>query len=120
VTALKAAATAAAGSSIVVQDTTTNKAPVPAGASTTNFYLSTDAKFDNPGDTFLGSRAIPALTAKDSSSDSDINSGSATVMIPLATTQGAYFVLAVANGDGAVSESNDENNLRSRKITITP
>jgi uncharacterized repeat protein (TIGR01451 family) len=119
VTALKAPATAAAGSSILVQDTTNNKAPVPAGASTTKFYLSADALFDGgdvPLDPLVLGRAVPALAAKAKST------GSTTVTIPLATAPGVYFVLAVADGDGAVSETTEGegNNVRSRKITITP
>jgi subtilase family serine protease len=117
VTALKAPATVAAGSSILVQDTTNNKAPVPAGATTTRFYLSADALFDG-GDVPLGplvlGRAVPALAAKTKSA------GSTTVTIPLVTAPGVYFVLAVADGDGAVTETNEGNNARSRKITITP
>jgi subtilase family serine protease len=121
VTALKAPASAAAGSSIVVQDTTSNKAPVPAGGpgpgptvAVTRFYLSTDSAFDG-SDAILGSRdiALP-LAAKAKSA------ASTTVTIPPATVPGVYFVLAVADGDGAVLEINETNNLRSRKITITP
>ena len=117
VTALKAPATAAAGSSILVQDTTNNKAPVPAGVSTTRFYLSADALFDGgdvPLDPLVLGRAVPALAAKAKSA------GATTVTIPPATVPGVHFVLAVADGDGAVLETNEGNNVRSRKITITP
>jgi hypothetical protein len=116
VTALKAPTTAAPGASIVVEDTTSNKAPVPAGASTTRFYLSTDTLLDG-GDTLLvNSRAIGALNAKEKSP------GSTMVTIPLATVPGTYFVLAVADADGVgvVVETNEANNVRARKITITP
>jgi len=117
VTALKAPGTAARGSSILVQDTTSNKAPVPAGASTTRFYLSADALID-PGDVPLDplvlGRAVPALAAKAKST------ASTPVTIPLATAPGVYFVLAVADGAGTVAEVNEANNVRSRKITITP
>ncbi|MBF8253699.1 MAG: AphP [Deltaproteobacteria bacterium] len=104
-------------SRILVQDTTSNKAPVPAGPSTTRFYLSADALFDGgdvPLDPVVLGRAVPALAAKAKSA------ASTTVTIPLATIPGVYFVLAVADGDGAVLEINEANNLRSRKITITP
>jgi subtilase family serine protease len=117
VTALKTPATAAAGSSILVQDTTNNKAPVPAGASTTRFYLSADALFDigdAPLDPLVPGRSVPPLAAKAKSA------ASTTVTIPLATAPGVYFVLAVADGDGAVTETNEGNNARARKITITP
>ncbi|MDZ4347075.1 MAG: CARDB domain-containing protein, partial [Candidatus Binatia bacterium] len=114
VSSLKSPSSAAAGSTIVVQDTTSNKAPVPAGISTTIFYLSTDALLDS-GDTLLvSSRAVPALAAKAKST------GSTTVTIPPTTTPGVYFLLAKADADEVVSEINDDNNVRSRKITITP
>jgi len=117
VSALKAPGTAAAGSSILVQDTTNNKAPVSAGATTTRFYLSADVLFDGgdvPLDPLVLGRAVPALAAKAKSA------GTTMVTIPLATAPGVYFVLAVADGDVAVTETNETNNLRSRKITITP
>jgi hypothetical protein len=119
VTALKAPGTAAAGSSIFIEDTTKNTEKVAAVSSgppvaVTRFYLSTDSAVDG-GDAILGSRdiALP-LAAKTKSA------GSTTVTIPLVTAPGVYFVLAVADGDGAVTETNEGNNARSRKITITP
>jgi len=111
---LQAVAAAIPGSDIAIDDTTTNNGKVGAGASVTRFYLSTDAKFDGGTDTFLSSRPIGPLAGEASSS------GSTTVTIPLATAPGIYFVFAVADGDGAVSEINEPNNLRARKITITP
>ena len=68
-------------------------------------------------DTFLGSRNVDLPLAANGKS-----SGSTTVTIPLATVPGTYFVLAVADADGVgvVEETNEANNLRSRKITITP
>jgi uncharacterized repeat protein (TIGR01451 family) len=119
VTALKAPNTAAVGGSIVVEDTTSNKAPVDAGSSTTKFYLSADALFDGgdvPLDPLVLGRSVPALAAKAKST------GTTTVTIPLATVPGTYFVLAVADADGVgvVAEINEANNVRSRKITITP
>ena len=104
---------AAAGAGVVVSDTTSNKARVGAAASTTQFYLSVDATFDG-GDVLLGSRSVPVLGAKGR------NAGSTTVTIPLATPPGRYFVLAVSDGAGAVSELDENNNLRSRSMTITP
>lgn len=112
VQSLSAPSSAAAGASIVIKDTTSNKAKVGAGASTTQYYLSTDVILG--GDVLLGSRSVPALSAKGRSS------GEATVTIPLAAAPGRYFLLAVSDGGGAVSEVNENNNLRSRSITVTP
>ena len=117
VSSLKSPSSAAAGSTIVVQDTTSNNAPVAAGASTTKYYLSTDALFDGgdvPLDPLVLGRAVPALAAKAKSA------GSTTVTIPPTTTPGVYFLLAKVDADEVVSETNDDNNVRARKITITP
>jgi uncharacterized repeat protein (TIGR01451 family) len=111
VRALRGPASAAAGANIVVEETTRNVAPVPAGASTTRYFLSTDGVFDG-GDVLLGSRIVPALDAKGRSP------GSTTVTIPLATIPGKYFVLAVADAGTAVSEIDETNNVRSKSITI--
>ena len=110
---LNGPSSAAAGASVVLSDKTSNKAAVAAGVSTTQFYLSVDAILDG-GDVLLGSRSVPAVGAKGSSP------GSTTVTIPLATTPGRYFLLAVADGTGTVSEIDDNNNLRSRSITVSP
>jgi len=110
---LNGPSSAAAGASVVLSDKTSNKAAVAAGASTTQFYLSFDAILDG-GDVLLGSRSVPALGAKGSSA------GSTTATIPLGTTPGAYFLLAVADGTGTVSEIDDNNNLRSRSIKVSP
>jgi subtilase family serine protease len=110
---LRAPSSAAAGGNIVVEETTRNAAPVPAGASTTSYFLSTDAIFDG-GDVPLGSRSVPALAAKERST------GSTTVTIPLATTPDRYFLLAVSDAGNAVTEILETNNLRSKSITITP
>jgi uncharacterized repeat protein (TIGR01451 family) len=113
VRALRAPSSAAAGANIDVKETTRNTAPVPAGASTTRYFLSTDAVFDG-GDVLLGNRSVPALDAKGS------NTESTTVTIPLATTPDKYFILAISDATDAVTEANEGNNLRSKSITITP
>jgi uncharacterized repeat protein (TIGR01451 family) len=113
VQALRGPSTAAAGANVVIDETTSNKAAVPVGGSTTGYYLSIDAIFDG-ADVLLGSRSVPALAAKGRSA------ASTTVTIPLATTPGKYFLLAVSDAAGAVTEVDENNNLRSRSITITP
>ncbi|HEY3153018.1 MAG TPA: SBBP repeat-containing protein [Candidatus Binatia bacterium] len=112
VQSLSAPSSAAAGANITVNETTSNKAPVPAGGSTTGYYLSVDAIFDG-ADVLLGSRSVGALAAKGKSA------GSTTVTIPLGTTPGKYFLLAVSDAAGAVAEVVESNNVRSRSITIT-
>jgi uncharacterized repeat protein (TIGR01451 family) len=113
VQSLKAPSSAAAGAGITIEDTTGNNAPVAAGASTTNFYLSTDSIFDG-GDVPLGSRGVGALAAKGKSS------GATAVTIPLATAPGNYFILAVSDAGAAVDEVDEGNNPRAKSITVTP
>jgi uncharacterized repeat protein (TIGR01451 family) len=103
---------AAAGASIVMNDTVRNNAPVGAAASTTQYFLSSDAFLGS--DVPIGSRSAPALGAKSR------NSGSATVTIPSGTTPGGYFILAVTDGADAVAEANEGNNLRAKSINVTP
>ena len=113
VQSLRGPGSAAVGSSVAITETLRNNAPVGAGPSTTQYYLSDDALLDG-GDPSIGSRSVPALAAKGR------NSGVATVTIPLATAPGAYFVLAVSDAASAVTEGAEGNNLRAKSITVTP
>jgi len=106
-------ATGAAGASITVTDTTKNQGGGSVGASVTRFYLSTDIVWD-AADVPLGSRAVPALAAGASSS------GSTVVTIPAGTGAGTYFVLARADADRAVSETNEINNTTSAQVMLGP
>jgi subtilase family serine protease len=100
------------GSNIEIEDMTVNNGPVPAQASATRFYLSTDAKLDT-GDVFLGSSAIPELAARQSSS------GSTTVTIPPGTALGRYFLIGVADADNLVAEtSNTNKRIRALNVTL--
>ncbi len=63
------------------------------------------------GDVLLGGRAVPGLGARATSAVST------TVTIP-AIAPGRYFVLAVADGDANVVESDEGNNARSRALTV--
>ena len=112
---LRAPGSAAAGATIAINDTTNNRSPLDAGASTTRFFLSTDAVFD-PGDIPLinNSRMIPALLANGK------HAGPTTATIPGATAPGKYFLIAVADADSAVTEADETDNTRTRRITITP
>ena len=110
VSSLRSPASVVAGANLAIQDTTRNDDLVDGGASTTKFYLSTDNLFDG-GDVLLGSRAVPGLGARATSAVST------TVTIP-AIAPGRYFVLAVADGDANVVESDEGNNARSRALTV--
>lgn len=114
VSAITAPAKGAAGSPIVVSDTTTNQGGSDSPASVTAFYLSTSSA-GGAGDVVLdGSRLVPQLAAGTSST------GSTTVTIPAATATGTFYIIAKADAGNAVGETNETNNVRSRSLTIGP
>ena len=104
-------ATALAGASISVTDTTKNAGGGSAGASTTRFYFSANFTFD-AGDQPIGERTVPALgpTATDA-----VQSW---VTIPAGTAPGLYYIIAVSDADNAVAETTETNNTRSVAIRI--
>jgi subtilase family serine protease len=108
ISALASLGTAHAGSAINVSDTTQNFRPVPAGATTTRFFL---ARIGSP-DVALGARSVPSLGPGGSSS------GTTAVTIPAGTALGLYSLKAVADADNAVSELNETNNARLQSLII--
>ena len=89
-----------------------NASPADAGASVVKFYLSGDQSLD-AGDVLLDSRPVPSLPSNDSSS------AGTTMTIPAATEVGVYYIIAVADADSSVIESNEANNTRVQAITIS-
>ena len=112
VPATLAPASAAAGSSISVSDTTKNQGPEAVPITATRFYLSTNSLVGASA-VPLGSRTVAALAAGASST------GSVALVIPAQTSPGTYYLIAVADGDNAVAEAVENNNTKSRSITIT-
>ncbi len=107
-----APAAAGAGSVITIGDTTTNQGAGSVGASTTRFYLSVNGSIDASDTLLSGGRAVPALAAGASST------GSTTVTIPSTVTAGSYYVIAKADADNGVVETQEGNNTGLRSITI--
>jgi hypothetical protein len=102
------------GDTVTITDTVKNQSGGPAypGTSTTKFWLSVDTTLD-ASDVFLGSRmSVPALGPGATSN------GSTDVVIPLSTQAGSYYVVAQADGDNNVPESNEGNNLASTSLTV--
>jgi subtilase family serine protease len=106
-----------AGANLTVSDTVRNQGAGIAAASATRFYLSTNAGLDGSDVALMPSRAVPPLASGASSS------GSTSITIPLDTSPGTYYVIAQADGDGAVAESAETNNVsavRSIQVTAGP
>jgi subtilase family serine protease/subtilisin family serine protease len=105
VSSVSAPATGAAGSTISITDTTRNQGSWPTQSAETGFYLSANSTLGST-DTFLGSRVVPALDA------GATNAESTTVTVPTTITPGTYYVIAKADWNSAVSETNENNNIR--------
>ena len=105
-------ATANAGTSFNVTDTTANTGTVSAGASTTRYRFSLDANITNTDPLLSGTRSVPALAA---GADSV---GTVVVTIPNSLAPGTYFLGACADDFKVVSESNETNNCRASATTI--
>jgi subtilisin family serine protease/uncharacterized membrane protein len=114
ISAMTVVSTAAAGSTVTVSETVANQGAASAGVSTTRFYLSVNVLFD-AGDRLLdGSRAVAALPAGSTSA------GTTSIVIPADTVPGTYYLFAVADADGGVSEGIESNNVRWRAIQVLP
>jgi subtilase family serine protease len=96
---------------MTVTDTTRNQGGDAAPGSRTIFYLSSNLSLD-AGDQLLGAREVSSL-------DPGLNgAGSALLLIPASTAAGTYYIIAKGDGDDAIRESAETNNLRVRTITI--
>ncbi len=113
VSGLSGPATAGAGSTIMISDTTSNQGLGAAPESVTRFYLSADFALDAT-DVLLQGRNVPALSGSTSSS------GTSSVTIPANAADGSYFLIAKADAAGVIAESNETNNTRTVSLRIGP
>ena len=114
VTAITAPAAAKANGAISVTDTTKNQGTAPVPESATGFYLSLDFAY-SADDVLLGSRAVGPLGVSQTSTTST------QLWIPAGTLPGTYYVVAVADWNGVVPETTENNNSRfSGSVRIGP
>jgi subtilase family serine protease len=116
VSALKGKSVTGAGATYTAKDTTKNAGEAAAPASETRFYLSVDAIKDD-GDTPLPpvqGRSVGVLAPGATSS------GATKVTIPPGTPSSKWFLIACADGGGAIAESNEGNNCRSKTLYVGP
>jgi cysteine-rich repeat protein len=99
------------GSSFSVTDTVTNQGTADATASTTRYYLSTDAMKSVGDKQLTGTRAVGAIVA------GGTDSGTASVTVP-AIASGSYYLIACADGAGAVAEADETNNCTASTGTV--
>ena len=106
VASVSASSPARTGGPITVTETTSNQGAAAVGESTTAFYLSINTVYDAT-DEFLGNRTVGALTASQSST------AQIQLVVPPGTAAGTYYVIGVADANGAIFESLENNNTRS-------
>jgi subtilase family serine protease len=109
--ALTVSGPVAAGGSFSITETVKNVGGGAAGPSTTRFYLSTNSAYD-AADVFVCSRDVPTIAAFSSST------ATTPCTIPAGTAPGTMFLVAVADGGGAVPETSDTNNTAAVGIRI--
>jgi subtilase family serine protease len=102
----------AAGATVSVADTAWNQGGGAAGQSTTRYYLSTDLLLDAMDVPLSPGRVVPPLAA------GAWLDGSTTITIPPGTQPGAYYLIAKADGDGAVAEAVEGNNVAARAVNV--
>jgi subtilisin family serine protease/subtilase family serine protease len=100
-----------AGTSVSVSDTVMNQGGDTAPGSATSYFLSTNSLL-NASDVLLGSRPVPSLAPGSS------HAGSVALLIPASTPAGTYYIIAKGDGDNAITESQETNNVRAKSLTI--
>ena len=112
ISAVTAPTTAGPGTVISVSATTKNQGTGTVAASTTRFYLSTNGQLDANDLTLDGLHAVPQLAPSATSSTT------IALSIPATTTAGPYYLLAVADANNAVAETQESNNIAIRSLQI--
>ncbi len=112
VSSLTVPASAGAGTAMVVNTTVKNQGGGAAGASVARFYLSVNAAFDTSDTLVDGTLDVPALAPGASAS------GASSLAIPPGLAAGSYYLIAVADGDGAVVETQEANNAAARLVQV--
>ena len=104
--------TAVSGTAITVTDTVTNQGGGAAAASATAFYLSTNASFDT-SDTLLAARPVGPLDT------SGTASGATAMTLPAGLPAASFYLIAVADGEGQVTETIESNNWRAALVRVS-
>jgi glucose/arabinose dehydrogenase len=100
---------AASGEAIALRDTTTNSGTAAAAPTRSGFWLSADNTLGD--DASLGARPVPVLAPGAS------NTGTTFVTVP-AVAAGTYYVIAQADVDGAIAETDESDNVAVRRLLI--
>lgn len=100
-----------AGSSTSLSGTVYNYEGDPSGSYTMAYYLSANRLWDT-SDTLITSKTMPSISGYGSDSFSQ------SVTIPTGTAAGTWYLLAVADPDDFIPESDETNNLEADSFTV--
>ena len=105
---------AAAGSPLVVSVTTRNQGTGTADPSTTRFHISVNTSVE-PGDVQLSEVQVVPLLAPGAAAATSVSLG-----VPPDLATGVYYLIATADADDVLFESQEGNNTRARQILVGP
>ena len=101
--------------SATLNNTVQNQGTGFAAGSTVAFFLSRDLTLDGTNIPLPPSRTVPELAT------GAVSVASTIVTVPATTPPGTWYLLAKADADGVVVESNETNNVRFvRALEVTP
>jgi subtilase family serine protease len=103
-----------AGDNFNTSITLGNQGNTIAPASSVGYYLSANNTFE-ASDTFIGANSFGSIYA----GYSDYNRNAATLTLPSTTTPGIYYLIAVADYLGNITENNENNNTSSFSFRVT-
>jgi subtilase family serine protease len=112
VSGISASATVNTGARTNISYTLANLTAAPASSTTTFYYLSKDAVFDQT-DILAGSKGSSALLGNNSTTETG------TIVIDNNVAEGNYFLFVVGDGTKQVMETDESNNLAFAPLTIT-
>jgi subtilase family serine protease len=112
VSALSAPGSALPGATVAVTETTKNQGTAAAAASTTRLVLASDAA--------LTAVIVQVNAAHEAIPADGVQQKGASLDIPSGLASGAYYIGAIADAAGAVTELDETNNKRSQPILIMP
>ena len=101
------------GATTSISCTVRNSGNASSASCRVGYYLSTNTTWST-GDTYLGYDYVSSLGSGATSYESE------TVTIPSNITPGTYYLFFVADYQGSITESNENNNTGYRQVTITP
>jgi subtilase family serine protease len=111
VTVTSASSPVAAGGAVLVIDTVKNIGGSDSAASVVRYYLSVNSRLD-AGDDALGTRSVGVLSPNASAT------AETSVTIPAGKAPGVYYLIVIADGDGAVAESSEWNNTHVKQVWV--